>query len=119
MISIQCLDEGVDIPCITHGIILASSNNPRQFIQRRGRLLRLYEGKNFARIWDTLVVPSSESGGEHTNYVLNEINRASEFAKDARGGSAAAELTNIRYDLGLNDMFSTGEIYDGSEEGDE
>ena len=119
MISIQCLDEGVDIPCITHGIILASSNNPRQFIQRRGRLLRLYEGKNFARIWDTLVVPSSESGGEHTNYVLNELNRASEFAKDARGGSAAAELTNIRYDLGLTDSFSTGEIYDGSEEGDE
>ena len=118
MLSIQCLDEGVNIPCISHGIILASSNNPRQFIQRRGRMLRLHKGKNLARIWDALVIPSSESGGEHTNYVLNEINRASEFSKDAKAGNARIQLTNIRHDIGLTDSFSKGEI-DGSTEGDE
>ena len=62
-LSIQCLDEGVNIPSISHGIILASSNNPRQFIQRRGRMLRLSKGKQFAHIWDALVVPDSNDGG--------------------------------------------------------
>ncbi len=45
IVSIKCLDEGVDIPSTTHAIILASSQNPREFIQRRGRVLRLYHGK--------------------------------------------------------------------------
>ena len=40
MLSIRCLDEGVDIPKISHAVIIASSQNPRQFIQRRGRVLR-------------------------------------------------------------------------------
>ena len=116
MISIACLDEGVDIPCITHGIILASSQNPRQFIQRRGRLLRLHENKNFARIWDTLVIPSSESGGTHTDYILNEINRAAIFAEDAEAGNAKIELINIRHDLNLTNLFKHGN--DGSDEGE-
>ena len=38
LLSIKCLDEGVDIPKISHAIIAASSQNPRQFIQRRGRV---------------------------------------------------------------------------------
>ena len=80
MLSIECLDEGVNIPCISHGIILASSKNPRQFIQRRGRLLRLSENKTHARIWDVLVVPDSEQG-VHTNYVLDEISRALTFTQ--------------------------------------
>ena len=118
MLSIQCLDEGVNIEKISHGIILASSNNPRQFIQRRGRMLRLHEDKTLARIWDALVIPESENDGEHNNYVLNEINRASLFAMDASGGSARQELTNIRHELGLNDHFADGE-FDGSNEEDE
>ena len=40
LVSIKCLDEGVDIPAATHALILASSKNPREFIQRRGRILR-------------------------------------------------------------------------------
>lgn len=42
LVSIKCLDEGVDIPKVSHALILASSQNPRQFIQRRGRVLRIY-----------------------------------------------------------------------------
>ena len=44
LVAIRCLDEGVDIPAIQNAVILASSSNPRQFIQRRGRILRQYPG---------------------------------------------------------------------------
>ncbi len=57
MVSIRCLDQGVDIPKISHAIILASSQNPRQFIQRRGRVLRVCPGKYKAVIYDAVVVP--------------------------------------------------------------
>ncbi len=48
LVSIKCLDEGVDIPAVSHAFILASSQNPRQFIQRRGRVLRKSAEKNLA-----------------------------------------------------------------------
>jgi superfamily II DNA or RNA helicase len=57
VVAVNCLDEGVDIPSASVGIILASSGNPRQYIQRRGRLLRKAEGKTMAKIYDILVVP--------------------------------------------------------------
>src|SRR5690606_21440300 len=59
LVSIKCLDEGVDIPTVDHALILASSQNPRQFIQRRGRVLRTAPGKTLAIIHDALVVPLS------------------------------------------------------------
>jgi superfamily II DNA or RNA helicase len=118
MLSIACLDEGVNIEEISHGIILASSKNPRQFIQRRGRMLRLHDDKILARIWDSLVIPDSDmKHGDSTNYVLNEINRAKLFAEDSVGGNARQQLTNIRHQLNLHDVFAGGDI-DGSEEDD-
>ena len=48
IVSIKCLDEGVDIPSTTHALILASSKNPREFIQRRGRILRKSDAKPFS-----------------------------------------------------------------------
>ncbi len=48
LVSIRCLDEGVDIPDVSHALILASSQNPRQFIQRRGRVLRKAPHKHIA-----------------------------------------------------------------------
>ena len=59
LVSIKCLDEGVDIPVVSHALILASSQNPRQFIQRRGRVLRKVPGKHLAVIHDAIVVPTS------------------------------------------------------------
>ena len=78
-------------------------------------MLRLHPKKRIARIWDTLVIPHSEEGGEHTNYVLNEVNRASIFSQDASGGTARIELSKIRFQLGLTDDFADGDI-DGSDE---
>ena len=57
LVAIRCLDEGVDIPAITTAIILASTNNPRQFIQRRGRILRPYPGKKQAVLFDMIAIP--------------------------------------------------------------
>lgn len=57
LLSIKCLDEGVDIPSVDSAIILSSSRNPREFVQRRGRVLRIAQGKERARIYDLFVVP--------------------------------------------------------------
>jgi superfamily II DNA or RNA helicase len=55
--AIKCLDEGVDIPAVDCAFIMASSANPREFIQRRGRILRRAEGKERARIIDIMTSP--------------------------------------------------------------
>ena len=57
LVAIRCLDEGIDIPYLENAIILASSQNPREFIQRRGRILRGFEGKETAKLFDILVTP--------------------------------------------------------------
>lgn len=57
LVAIKCLDEGIDIPQAKIGIILASTGNPRQYIQRRGRLLRRFSGKTKAIIYDIIVLP--------------------------------------------------------------
>jgi len=56
--AMKALDEGVDIPITKNAIFCASTGNPRQFIQRRGRVLRKFEGKEYANIYDMVVVPS-------------------------------------------------------------
>lgn len=86
LLAIKCLDEGVDIPAARIGFILASSGNPREFIQRRGRLLRPSESKEFALVHDFVVAPSAtgstESSVEKT--VFNkELGRIREFASEA------------------------------------
>jgi superfamily II DNA or RNA helicase len=57
LVAIRCLDEGVDIPAIQTAVILSSSGNPRQFIQRRGRVLRPHPNKERATIYDMIVLP--------------------------------------------------------------
>lgn len=57
LISIACLDQGVDIPCCDSAIILSSTDNPRQYVQRRGRILRLYSNKDVAEIHDVMITP--------------------------------------------------------------
>lgn len=61
LLAMKCLDEGVDIPRAEYGIFASSTGNPRQFIQRRGRLLRKHSEKTFAYIYDMIVVPNFQS----------------------------------------------------------
>ncbi|MCL1953813.1 MAG: DEAD/DEAH box helicase family protein [Firmicutes bacterium] len=57
LVAIRCLDEGVNIPSITTAFILSSSQNPKEYVQRRGRVLRKFEGKTCAEIYDLVVLP--------------------------------------------------------------
>jgi len=111
LVSIRCLDEGVDIPSVDHALILASSQNPRQFIQRRGRVLRRSEGKNLAVIHDVIVVPLSlDSEPDQISLLRSEFARAIEFADSAINAGASAELRSIAINLGLDpqDMAGVG-----------
>jgi superfamily II DNA or RNA helicase len=103
LVSIRCLDEGVDIPAVSHALILASSQNPRQFIQRRGRVLRSAPGKTFAVIHDAIVVPVHvDDEPEQTALLRSELIRAIAFANNALNKMAAAELRTIAADLGFD-----------------
>lgn len=57
LVAIRCLDEGVNIPSIKTAFILASSTNPKEYVQRRGRVLRKFPGKNHAVIFDFITLP--------------------------------------------------------------
>lgn len=103
LVSIRCLDEGIDIPSISHALILASSQNPRQFIQRRGRVLRKHSSKVFAAIHDAIVVPVSlDDEPEQFSLLKSELVRAHEFSSHALNRSAGEALTIIGSKLGIN-----------------
>jgi superfamily II DNA or RNA helicase len=103
LVSIKCLDEGVDIPAVSHALILASSQNPRQFIQRRGRVLRKDDGKNMAVIHDAIVVPlENENESDQMSLLTSELARAVEFADNAINRDASAELRDIAMTLQLD-----------------
>lgn len=80
LVAIKALDEGVDIPEISTGIILASSGNPREFVQRRGRLLRRSPEKDKAVIYDMVVLGS---GDDYEGINRSELKRVQEFTKSA------------------------------------
>lgn len=98
VVAIRCLDEGIDLPALETGFLLASSSNPRQFVQRRGRLLRKAPGKDKAVIYDFVVVPPPMDG-DVTDHAYNlerrlfqsELKRISEFCQTALNGFAALE----------------------------
>ena len=102
IVSIRCLDEGVDIPVATHALILASSRNPREFIQRRGRVLRRAPGKAFAQIYDAIVVPKPPLEPSGRSMILGELARAAEFANSAFTKAARGELDQAFVDAGGN-----------------
>lgn len=92
VVAIRCLDEGVNIPSIKTAFIMASSTNPKEYVQRRGRVLRLFKGKNYAVIYDFITLPFAldcidqfdtdtlESG---KSLALREIVRMKDFASIA------------------------------------
>jgi superfamily II DNA or RNA helicase len=91
IVAIRCLDEGIDLPDLQYGFLLASSTNPRQHIQRRGRLLRPAPGKEMAEIYDFIIEPP-DLGEDDAAYNLErrlfrrELKRITEFCGDAFNG---------------------------------
>lgn len=84
LLSMKCLDEGVDIPRTEQAIFCSSTGNPRQFIQRRGRILRQHPDKGFAYIYDMVVIPRTDPNSPHfqleRNLVRKELERVVHFA---------------------------------------
>lgn len=88
LVAIKCLDEGVNVPSTKTAIILASSTNPREYIQRRGRVLRKNPGKDKANIYDFIVLPPDNILDEklkdiEQTIIKKEINRVQDFLETA------------------------------------
>jgi len=103
LVAIRCLDEGVNIPSIKSAYILASSTNPKEYVQRRGRVLRKYEGKQFVRIYDFITLPIPIGHANlYSDDVLHavkslakrEITRMLDFAAISENPSAVDTLKN-------------------------
>ena len=111
LIAMRCLDEGIDIPEARSGIILASTQNPRQFVQRRGRILRRDDrgGKTHAELYDFLVVPEEAPPKNHPTFTLErtlvgrELTRSLELASASENWNESPPDTLVdimrRYDL--------------------
>lgn len=116
LVAIKCLDEGVNIPKIKTAFILASTTNPKEYIQRRGRVLRLAEGKDFAEIYDFITLPYSLNEvpslteiqvSEVESLVKRELLRAEEFARISMNwGEAEAVLDEIRLTYNVHESIN-------------
>ncbi|MBD0676984.1 DEAD/DEAH box helicase family protein [Streptomyces sp. CBMA156] len=106
--SMRCLDEGVDVPAARTAYLLASSSNPRQFIQRRGRVLRKADGKDTAEIIDFIVVPPEGASAlqyeAERRMLRGEFARVEEFARLAENEAHTLDLLRpLRTRYGLFD----------------
>lgn len=100
LLAIKCLDEGIDIPSAKRAIILASSTNPREYVQRIGRIIRRYEGKEKAVLYDIIVEPSLEQMEQELakfekKIFEKEMVRISEISENAMN---RLEIINEVYD---------------------
>jgi superfamily II DNA or RNA helicase len=116
--AIRCLDEGINIPSIKAALILSSNDDYREFVQRRGRILRKYDGKKNATIYDVIVLPSEDLQA----WAKIELRRFLEYAKlainwDKTENPSEEKLQDIlddlclRYGLSIEDI----DVYDYEE----
>ena len=111
LVAMHCLDEGVDVPDTRVAYILASSSNPRQFIQRRGRVLRKAPGKDFATIYELITIPppvielDELSLAAERSILRRELSRFAEFADSALNTQAAYDtIWNVADQFGVLDF---------------
>lgn len=123
--AIKCLDEGVNIPGIKTAFIMSSSRNPKEFIQRRGRLLRKSSNKEYAEIYDFVTLPRKLTDVAYDDFerdrsiIIGELYRINEFAKLAdnriTGESLMADIMNsysVFFDID-EEIEKMEEYYDG------
>jgi superfamily II DNA or RNA helicase len=96
--AMKCLDEGVDVPSTRTAYFLASSSNPREFVQRRGRILRKAPGKEYSIIHDLIAMPpstfdtNSPTFNVERNIMRRELQRFKEFADPALNKHEALDV---------------------------
>lgn len=118
IVAIKCLDEGVNIPGIRTAFILASTTNPKEYIQRRGRVLRKAKNKDIAEIYDFITLPrpldevsslTAEQAQRDKALVRNELARIKEFGRLAENSMVSNELVwDIEEAYHLNEETSEG-----------
>jgi len=109
VVAIRCLDEGIDVPDLRMGFLLASSTNPRQFVQRRGRMLRHAPDKKRAVIHDFIIQPPDFGGtlddaafNLERSFFQRELKRITEFCQTAENGPEAMHaLRDLRAQYNL------------------
>jgi superfamily II DNA or RNA helicase len=108
LVAMNCLDEGVDVPPARTAIIMASTGNPKQYIQRRGRILRRSKGKDRATIFDFVALPKFSSGMDsdfvnvEKKILIREMKRFKDFAASAiNGATCLSELLEVQRRYGL------------------
>lgn len=105
--AIRCLDEGINIPSIKSALILSSNDDYREFVQRRGRILRTYNGKEYGIIYDVIVLPSVDLQA----WAKIEFRRYLEYARlSLNWDELETELNDylIEYGLTIDDV----DVYD-------
>lgn len=80
LVGINCLNEGIDIKNACTAIIMSSSTNEREYIQRIGRVIRFAPGKPISEIYDFITCLPNGS------IPFSEVNRASAIAENASNG---------------------------------
>lgn len=113
LVAIKCLDEGVNIPSIKTAFILASSTNPKEYIQRRGRVLRKFNGKEYAEIFDFITLPFNFESAESLNpnivkstkgLIKRELIRMLDFANLAENPSITNEyIYELKYHFDISE----------------
>lgn len=121
LLAMKCLDEGVDIPSVKIGIITASTQNPRQFVQRRGRLLRRDPDnpKSHAVIHDFIVLPPKLDGPlpeSEKTLIGAELSRAAELADAARNHEVLFDIREWAYHYQLDSTLHVWMQLEGVEE---
>lgn len=113
LVAIKCLDEGMNIPAIKTAFILASSTNPKEYIQRRGRVLRKSPGKKYSEIYDFITISrpieeliklSYEDKKYEVSLALKELDRVKDFARLSLNPSDSNEIIDKikqAYDLDI------------------
>ncbi|MDK2900707.1 MAG: hypothetical protein PWQ45_1267 [Thermosipho sp. (in: thermotogales)] len=98
LVAMKCLDEGIDVPQARTAILMASSGNSREYIQRIGRVIRRYSSKSEAIIYDIIVAPSLDKNLPHELKELEwkifekELRRYKEIAEIAVNNADALKL---------------------------
>lgn len=99
LVAMHCLDEGVDIPSASKAILLCNSTNPREFIQRLGRVLRRHPGKDKAKIYDLIIKPNDNNKSNYKDLEKSIYEKELErFEMIADAASNGFDIYNEFYD---------------------
>ena len=109
VLAIDCLDEGIDVPSAKMAFILSSTTNEKQYIQRRGRVLRKSDDpEKVAEIYDYVCFPSNPdpSGKKmEKNLIKNQLRRAFEFADIAKNRQKNVDFIKLiaeKWDINID-----------------